>query len=1118
MKVSNLRKRALAWVLAIMMVLSMVPTVAFADEYYPEEDFAVEYEYDYNNYLADEYEGEYEYEYPVLEDYPEAYGEDEAHEATYEVVCDVACEDYAVEDTVRLMFAPLQITPMAGAEPFIFNLQTWLAANPDADFVEVDDEMFEQLLWVLELSDGLELVAYRNLDGDVDTTTRGNVNIHGGQRHIAITGRTATQSGVVLRGLQGGDLIELTMMQPDNMVAPNPDIENGGSWGPRFDIWWMNDVGRLPVLRPSNEQAGFCLDFNAGVEAFTGHFRLHQGARTPFTQLPNLVLPPNGTGPEGPFPTWEPQYEGGIGELRVPSDATYARIVTMRGAWGTAQTPGADGTNAQASGMFPIATHPHPNIFIHDITITGYREPALTGLTVEQAEDALAEARAAVEAVLPVAPLSPFFGATDVTEIVNAINAVNVDDVVITISTPLAVTGADPDRALTGQITFAIADSAMLPGLSAPTIAPVAVNVAVSPMPVGGAYYVLLAMNDISEFLGTSFINTNYYDVQEAMNSILAVLQGRGLANVEFEISGRGGTTLPTLEIAVFPNNGEIVGTVAVTYVNDYAYSDTFDFTVIIPAALDVQGMINYAADLVASATLTANNNSTETTILSAVNALLTGNIAPVNATIVAGSWNLVPADNEAETPGSLAFTLSFLAPGGTAVERPITIAIPAVAAPAEPGVIWGLNITPALVAALNAANEHSGAMASGTPDFAIVGGNLVVSGRTEPWNALDVSLEGLVTPTGRYRVTVIGVGADNQLQVQFPADGNAGSAWDWGTVTGVGGRTVVSFDATIPSGIALDDSGFRFRVRTNGTDDFTIHQIILRRLCGATPCTCPPDGDDMVEVDCNYCRDMDGGCQACNPQQQPPVGGGGTGARPDHGHGMGGGFLLNPLLNVPTTPRPPTPTPGPGHQQPGQMFPPLPPSGQHSLQLNVGSTAHSINGMPGFGLETAPVIINGRTMVPFRFIGETLGAEVDWIDETRTATFSLNGRFVSVTIGQALYEHGLYMGTPVYMGTPMIDSTSNRTLVPARFVATQMGAEVDWLPPSTVVIRFTPVTAPVVEEPVPQEEPAIVDEEEDYEYDETEEDDDDYEADEEEDYYEENGDDEDAPYDNDEE
>ena len=35
---------------------------------------------------------------------------------------------------------------------------------------------------------------------------------------------------------------------------------------------------------------------------------------------------------------------------------------------------------------------------------------------------------------------------------------------------------------------------------------------------------------------------------------------------------------------------------------------------------------------------------------------------------------------------------------------------------------------------------------------------------------------------------------------------------------------------------------------------------------------------------------------------------------------------------------------------------------------------------------EKQPVIVNDRTLVPFRAIGETMGCEVSWDDKTRTA------------------------------------------------------------------------------------------------------------------------------------
>ena len=57
------------------------------------------------------------------------------------------------------------------------------------------------------------------------------------------------------------------------------------------------------------------------------------------------------------------------------------------------------------------------------------------------------------------------------------------------------------------------------------------------------------------------------------------------------------------------------------------------------------------------------------------------------------------------------------------------------------------------------------------------------------------------------------------------------------------------------------------------------------------------------------------------------------------------------------------------------------------------------INSVPVY-FDTNPIMINGRTMVPVRDIFEALGAEVYWNGETRTVTAAKDGSNVSMTIG----------------------------------------------------------------------------------------------------------------------
>jgi hypothetical protein len=58
------------------------------------------------------------------------------------------------------------------------------------------------------------------------------------------------------------------------------------------------------------------------------------------------------------------------------------------------------------------------------------------------------------------------------------------------------------------------------------------------------------------------------------------------------------------------------------------------------------------------------------------------------------------------------------------------------------------------------------------------------------------------------------------------------------------------------------------------------------------------------------------------------------------------------------------------------------------SISLQVGSTIAFVDNVrKEKDLEIAPVIVNGRTFVPIRFISETFGAEVLWDGTTKTVT-----------------------------------------------------------------------------------------------------------------------------------
>lgn len=59
------------------------------------------------------------------------------------------------------------------------------------------------------------------------------------------------------------------------------------------------------------------------------------------------------------------------------------------------------------------------------------------------------------------------------------------------------------------------------------------------------------------------------------------------------------------------------------------------------------------------------------------------------------------------------------------------------------------------------------------------------------------------------------------------------------------------------------------------------------------------------------------------------------------------------------------------------------------SVQLTVGSKILKLNGAD-IPMNVAPEVVDGRTMLPFRFVAQALGAQVDWDEATQTVTMKL--------------------------------------------------------------------------------------------------------------------------------
>ncbi|MBS3984021.1 MAG: copper amine oxidase N-terminal domain-containing protein [Selenomonadales bacterium] len=109
-------------------------------------------------------------------------------------------------------------------------------------------------------------------------------------------------------------------------------------------------------------------------------------------------------------------------------------------------------------------------------------------------------------------------------------------------------------------------------------------------------------------------------------------------------------------------------------------------------------------------------------------------------------------------------------------------------------------------------------------------------------------------------------------------------------------------------------------------------------------------------------------------------------------------------------------------------------------IALVPGSTTATLN-RTLLMLEVPPRIVQGRTVVPVRFVAEALGATVTWQEATQSVTVTYGATAVHLTIGSTI---ATVNGNRVSLDVaPFVER--GRTLVPLRFLAETLGFEVLW-------------------------------------------------------------------------
>ncbi len=94
---------------------------------------------------------------------------------------------------------------------------------------------------------------------------------------------------------------------------------------------------------------------------------------------------------------------------------------------------------------------------------------------------------------------------------------------------------------------------------------------------------------------------------------------------------------------------------------------------------------------------------------------------------------------------------------------------------------------------------------------------------------------------------------------------------------------------------------------------------------------------------------------------------------------------------------------------------------------------------------DVLPVNTDGRVMIPFRAALESMGATVDYDEETRTVTATKGDITVTFTLmDDTIYIDNNGEKSTITMDVPMI-IVNDRTLVPIRFMSNALGMQVGW-------------------------------------------------------------------------
>ncbi|MCQ2748603.1 MAG: copper amine oxidase N-terminal domain-containing protein [Clostridia bacterium] len=113
-------------------------------------------------------------------------------------------------------------------------------------------------------------------------------------------------------------------------------------------------------------------------------------------------------------------------------------------------------------------------------------------------------------------------------------------------------------------------------------------------------------------------------------------------------------------------------------------------------------------------------------------------------------------------------------------------------------------------------------------------------------------------------------------------------------------------------------------------------------------------------------------------------------------------------------------------------------------IEYNQPNVAMKVDGVNAKQGDMPPIIIENRTLIPVRELFESMGANVEWLNETREVHVSLDNTKIELKIGSSnikIIKDGTTTNKTIDVPAKIINS---KTMIPLRAVGEGLGCNVE--------------------------------------------------------------------------